>query len=165
MPLKARVGVNAGVMVVGNMGSKQKSDYTGMGDNVNLGSRLEGANKSFGSSIMISEFTYEIVQDRFDVRFLDKIRVPGKAKPVKTYELLAEKGALDPVWHKAIPLYHEAIQLFADRQFEMARTKFLEVVNILGHDKPCETYIQRAEAFAVNPPPKEWDGVFELKVK
>ena len=165
VPLGARIGINTGAMAAGYMGSVQKKQFTVMGDNVNLGSRLEGANKAFGSSIMLSEFTYEVVQDRFEVRFLDKIRVPGKAKPVKTYELLAEKGQLEPRWQKSLPFYHEAIQLFADRQFELARRKFLEVLGIWGHDKPCETYIERAEVFAANPPPKDWDGVFELKTK
>lgn len=164
-PLGARIGLNSGTMVVGNMGSQQKSDYTVMGDNVNLGSRLEGANKAFGSSIMISEFTYEIIQNQFEVRFLDRIRVPGKAKPVKVYELLAEKGALDESWQKALALYHEAILLFVDRQYPLARQKFLEVSTILGQDKACMAYIHRAEAFMVEPPADNWDGVFEVKSK
>jgi adenylate cyclase len=165
VPLKARIGVNTGTMVAGFMGSNQKNQYTIMGDNVNLASRLEGANKAFGSAIMISEFTVDMVADLFEMRFLDIIRVPGKAKPVKTYELLGEKGAVDGVWPQVLPLYHKAIQEFSDQQFQSAKTKFLEVLGFLGHDKPCETYIQRAEAFMVNPPPKDWDGVFELKTK
>jgi adenylate cyclase len=164
-PLKARIGLNSGTMVVGNMGSRQKSDYTVMGDNVNLGSRLEGANKPFGSSIMISEFTYDVIQDEFDVRYLDRIRVPGKAKPVKTYELLAEKGKLSPAWQQALPLYHEGILLFTDRQYAEARRKFLEVSQIVGQDKVCEIYLERAQLFIANPPTKEWDGVFEVKTK
>jgi adenylate cyclase len=164
-PLGARIGVSSGTMVVGNMGSQQKSDYTVMGDNVNLGSRLEGANKAFGSSIMISELTYELVHDKFEVRFLDRIRVPGKAKPVKVYELLAEKGELDAVWQKVVPLYHDAIRMFVDRQYSAAREKFLEVCAILPQDKASMTYVHRAEAFAVEPPAENWDGVFEVKSK
>lgn len=164
-PLKARIGLNSGTMVVGNMGSVQKSDYTVMGDHVNLGSRLEGANKPYGTEIMISEFTYELVQHQFEVRYLDRIRVPGKAKPVKTYELLGEKGTLTGPWPTVLPLYHEAIQLYTDRKFAESRIKFLEVQKILGHDKPCETYLERIELFIKEPPPKEWDGVFEVKTK
>ena len=165
VPLKARIGINTGAMAAGYMGSSQKKQYTIMGDNVNLASRLEGANKSFGSEIMISEFTCDAVADLFEVRFLDIIRVPGKAKPVKTYELLGEKGSVNGLWGQVLPAYHQAIQDFGSQRFPEARTKFLEVLKILGHDKPCETYIQRAEAFIANPPPKDWDGVFELKTK
>jgi adenylate cyclase len=165
VPLKARIGINTGPMAAGYMGSSQKKQYTIMGDNVNLASRLEGANKAFGTEIMISEFTCDAVSEIFEMRFLDIIRVPGKAKPVKTYELLGEKGAVDPVWNTILPVYHAAIQEFGSQQFDSAKRKFLEVLKILGHDKPCETYIQRVDAFLINPPPKDWDGVFELKTK
>jgi adenylate cyclase len=165
VPLGARIGVNTGEMAAGYMGSNQKKQFTVMGDNVNLGSRLEGANKAYGSSIMISEFTYEIVQNKFDVRFLDRILVPGKAKPVRVYELLCEKGGLDASWQKALPLYHEAIQLYMDRQFHKAHEKFLEVQTILGQDKASMAYIQRTEAFMRQPPPDGWNGVYEVKSK
>jgi adenylate cyclase len=163
--LSARIGINTGVMAAGYMGSVQKKQFTVMGDNVNLGSRLEGANKAFGSSVMISEFTYEAVQDKFEVRFLDKIRVLGKAKPVKVFELLAEKGGLSPEWQKAHTLYHDAIMLFVNRDFAKAREKFLEVSTILGQDKASMAYVQRAEAFIAHPPEADWDGVYEVKSK
>ena len=165
VPLGARIGINTGPMAAGYMGSVQKKQFTVMGDNVNLGSRLEGANKAFGSSVMISEFTYEMIQDKFEVRFLDKIRVPGKAKPVKVFELLSEKGGLSPEWQKAHTIYHEAIMLFVNREFSKAREKFLEVSSILGQDKASMAYVHRAEEFIAHPPAAEWDGVFEVKSK
>ena len=86
--LKIGIGLNSGEMVVGNMGSSSRMDYTLMGDNVNLGARLEGTNKVYGTLIIISEFTYELVKDHVIVRELDLIKVKGKTKPVKIYELV-----------------------------------------------------------------------------
>jgi len=90
--LNIGIGINSGLMTVGNMGSKNRMDYTLMGDNVNLGARLEGTNKVYGTNIIISEFTFEMVKNDVIVRELDNIRVKGKTKPVKIYELLAVKG-------------------------------------------------------------------------
>ncbi len=85
------IGINTGDMVVGNMGSSSRMDYTLMGDNVNLGARLEGTNKVYRTHIIISEFTYEYVKNHVIARELDLIRVKGKAQPVKIYELVALK--------------------------------------------------------------------------
>jgi adenylate cyclase len=86
--LNIGIGLNTGTMTVGNMGSKSRMDYTLMGDSVNLGARLEGTNKIYGTNIIISEFTYEKVKDSFTCRELDNIRVKGKLKPVKIYEIM-----------------------------------------------------------------------------
>lgn len=90
------IGVNSGIMTVGNMGSLQRMDYTLTGDNVNLGARLEGTNKSYYTNIIISEYTYGLVQDRVIVRELDNIRVKGKNKPVLIYELVDVIDGLEP---------------------------------------------------------------------
>lgn len=90
--LNVGVGINSGIMTVGNMGSKGRMNYTLMGDNVNLGARLEGTNKVYQTNIIVSEYTYLQVKDLFIFRELDIIRVKGKAKPVRIYELLAEKS-------------------------------------------------------------------------
>ena len=90
------IGVNSGIMTVGNMGSLQRMDYTLTGDNVNLGARLEGTNKSYFTNIIISEYTYGLVQDRVIVRELDNIRVKGKNKPVLIYELVDVIDDLEP---------------------------------------------------------------------
>lgn len=82
------IGLNSGIMTVGNMGSTQRMDYTLIGDNVNLGARLEGTNKAYGTRIIMSEFTYDMVKDKVIARELDNIRVKGKNKPVQIYELI-----------------------------------------------------------------------------
>lgn len=90
------IGVNSGIMTVGNMGSLQRMDYTLTGDNVNLGARLEGTNKSYYTNIIISEYTYGLVQDKVIVRELDNIRVKGKNRPVLIYELVDVIDGLAP---------------------------------------------------------------------
>jgi class 3 adenylate cyclase len=86
--LNIGIGLNTGVMTVGNMGSQSRMDYTLMGDNVNLGARLEGTNKIYGTNIIISEFTHEVIKEKFICRELDNIKVKGKAKPVQIFEIL-----------------------------------------------------------------------------
>jgi len=90
--LNIGIGLNTGIMTVGNMGSKSRMDYTLMGDSVNLGARLEGTNKIYGTNIIISEFTYEKIKESFICRELDNIRVKGKLKPVKIYEIMDFTG-------------------------------------------------------------------------
>ena len=89
--LGVRIGLNTGIMIVGNMGGQERFDYTVIGDSMNLASRLEGANKQYRSHIMISEFTYNKVKDKFLVRELDLIQVKGKNVPVKVFEVLARQ--------------------------------------------------------------------------
>jgi adenylate cyclase len=94
--LNIGIGMNTGIMTVGNMGSQSRMDYTLMGDNVNLGARLEGTNKIYGTNIIISEFTHEKIHDRFVCRELDNIRVKGKQKPVKIFEVMDYTGVPSP---------------------------------------------------------------------
>jgi adenylate cyclase len=163
--IDCRVGVNTGHMVVGNMGSKNRFDYTVMGDSVNLASRLEGANKPYHTHIMISEFTYEKAKNDVEVRQLDLLRVKGKAIPIKVYELAARKDQLSDAQKKGFKLYAEALELYLDRKFEKAKALFKKVQEVLPEDGPSEVYIQRAEGYLVKPPPKDWDGVFVMTTK
>ena len=91
------IGVNSGIMTVGNMGSLGRMNYTLMGDNVNLGARLEGTNKQYATNVIISENTYGLVKDKFVVRELDNIRVKGKNKPVLIYELIDSLDGIDHI--------------------------------------------------------------------
>ncbi len=165
-PVVVRIGLNSGDATVGNTGSVRKLAYTVLGDNVNLSSRLEGANKFFGSTIMASEDTYDEEASKLvEARELGKVRVVGKEIPIKVFELLAEKGKLDESWQKALPIYHEGVQLYNDRKFEEAKAKFEEVLKSRPDDKPTKLYINLCEDYIVIPPSPGLELVFNLTSK
>ncbi len=163
--IMARAGVNSGQSVVGNMGSQNKFNYTAMGDMVNIASRLEGANKPYGTVIMISESTYTQVQDLVDCRELDFMTVKGKNKPITVYEVLEQKGKTDPVTLRAVTRFGEGLVLYRTRRFSEARAVFADAVSIRPDDEPSKMYMARCEHFMNEPPAEDWDGVWHMKEK
>ncbi|MBI4655357.1 MAG: CHASE2 domain-containing protein [Elusimicrobia bacterium] len=159
-----RIGLNSGPMVVGNMGSRTRFSYTVLGDAVNLGSRLEGANKFFSSRIMASEYTYEEAKDRVEARYLGQIRVIGKEIPVKVYELVCEKGRMSDSMKKLLKYYSEGMDSFYAGKYEKAQKAFSEVLKIDKNDGPGRFYFELAQEYHRGIP-ENWDGAFNLKTK
>ena len=163
--LNMRVGVNTGAMLVGNLGSRQRMDYTIMGDAVNLAARLEGANKQFNTWSMLSEHTYLQVKGIVEVRELDRIRVMGKREAVTVYELLERKGYLADPQKALFEQYHLGLAAYRKGAFREALGLFERAAALNEQDGPTHTYLQRCEQYLRVPPSANWDGVFELDSK
>ena len=164
-PLTVRMGVNTGQMVVGNMGSSQRMNYTIMGDAVNLASRLEGANKAYGSGMMISESTYRSCEEDIDVRELDRIMVVGKSEPVTVYQLLSRKNQTTGADADLVDQFSKGLEFYKAGDFRLAKSEFSSCLEIFADDGPALTYISRCQAFADNSPGADWDGVYRLTEK
>jgi len=161
-----RMGLNSGPMIAGNIGGKDRFDYTVIGDAVNLASRLEGANKQYDTSIMISEFTREQLSDDFVVRELDLLRVKGKHKPVRVFELLAaHRSEVGTGKLMALDAYAEGLAAYRQRQWDRAISSFQRALAADDDDGPSRTYVERCQYYRENPVPADWDGVFEMKTK
>lgn len=164
--LTVRMGINTGIMIVGNMGGKDRFDYTVIGDSVNLASRLEGANKQYNSNIMISDFTYMHVKGKVIVRELDLIQVKGKTEPVKVYELLGTSDmAMTENQRQSLEMYHEGLKFYRARKWEEAIAYTQQAFAL---DEKCyvaQIYTERANLYQITPPPAEWNGVFVMTTK
>jgi adenylate cyclase len=163
-PISIGIGLNTGLLNVGNMGSAKRLSWTVMGDNVNLASRLEGINKQYHTQIVISEATYRKVPDRFVCRELDKIRVKGKHQPVNIYELLdviAEKSNYESFLNQ----FDGAAAAYRAQDWRGATGKFGELLATHPDDGPTQVFLQRAMEYLENAPEPDWDGVYVMKTK
>jgi len=165
LPLLTRIGINTGPMVVGNMGTNRKMDYTIIGDSVNLAARLEGVNKLYGTWILISEDTKELVGDVIVTRKLDRVRVVGKNVPIRLFQAVEEKGHLAPGLDVLLDTYHRALDAFEERRWTEARVGFAQCLELEPNDGPSQRYLKLAQDYEKTPPPESWDGVFKMETK
>jgi adenylate cyclase len=164
--LIARTGINSGRMLVGNLGSKYRFAYGVLGDHVNLGSRLEGLNKAYGSEILIGENTVQLVEKSFLLREIDLVRVVGREQPVRIYELIAKAGtALPQEQEKALSAYAAGLEAYRQQRWDEAFRLFEEALALWRGDGPSRTMAGRCHVYQTIPPPEGWDGVFEALYK
>lgn len=166
-PIRIGIGINSDEVISGNIGSSRRMEFTAIGDGVNLGSRLEGASKLYGTDIIISESTYQPCADRIVVRELDYIKVKGKTRPVSVYELVSlQSDPLPEQKQRSIELYHKGLEFYRSRKFRQAWNEFSTIVEEIDiNDKAALLYMDRCQHWIQHPPADDWDGSWALTEK
>jgi len=150
---------------VGDFGSVNKLDYTCLGDTVNLASRLESANKVFGTQLMIAEGTREQAGDGFEYRYLADLQVKGKTQSVTVYELLGLKGRVDSARLDYARKFAEGVELFKIAKWDDCMRHFKSLLEAQPDDLAVLHYLDTCRQFAQSGPPADWTGQLQLDEK
>jgi len=158
------IGINTGTVVFGSVGARDRMDFTSIGDTVNLAARLEGANKAYGTRSLVSEAVYNRIKDIFLCREIDAITVQGKQRPVRIFEILAERSGASTSDEQRKKLFEKGLSAYRRRDWNTAGAEFRICVDTYA-DEPSQVFVDRVTHFNANPPDETWDGVFRMLVK
>jgi adenylate cyclase len=158
--VNVRMGIASGEVTVGNIGSETSRGYTVIGDTVNLASRLEQANKFYGTRILVSEETRRLAGDALAFREIDLLRVVGKHEPIRVYELLGERANLAAGWETGLAAFETGLNRYREQDWEAAEAAFRQCLERLPGDRPSAAFLERIKAFRETPPAPDWGGVW-----
>ncbi|MGE3318485.1 MAG: adenylate/guanylate cyclase domain-containing protein [Candidatus Berkiella sp.] len=159
------IGIATGELIVANVGSEEHKNFTVMGNIVNLAARLVGANKVYGSTILLTEEVVKTAGDDFVYREIDTVRVKGKETHNTIYELMDASNMLTSKTKKFLDLNAAGLAAYRERDWGLAKKKFTQALSIVPTDKTCKIFLERIENFVLNPPPDSWEGVWILDRK
>ena len=165
-PIKIGIGINTDSILSGNIGSQKRMDYTVIGDGVNLAARLESANKTYHTNILISEFTHKKLKRDYRCREIDLTRVKGKNQPVGIYQVLDYHDAKSfPYIDDVIESFQKGLACYRRRDWQSGIANFNKAIKLNKHDTISYMFAERCQYYAEHPPPDDWDGVWVMRTK